>query len=462
MKTRKNSNEVKTSFVAEESFRDFFFSTVDKTFLNQMTYLLNRDDALTVMCNAYIDMYFNRHKLKYAPSREWWIRKTCQTSYRKCIRNKNLSLAHEYEETDVFPVLTDQEKMSLWTDIKKISDINTFAIIPTPYGSITIRERFKGFLRQISLYRLIKTVLLTSFIAAGVFTGLFLVVKVLPMFIEKNVKIPEREIYLSDDAYDGYFFMDTGYEIDESVFNETVADAQERGEQKRLEEEAAEIEREESSDSSEVSSLAELDSKYSMFLSRDPGTLIFSSDTVSKVNSYEVQSVEEAGSVGNSTAGTIEIGDEWLDNETSNVVSSLLSETMTDTEKLSVLYRYVCRYGSYGEPDKKLMGIAENASYFFKYRMGTSQNYASAFVALCRSAGYDCDVLLGSFVINSGESDEIKIPHYWCVVKVNGISYHFDPEADSNATGTGMRNYYFMAADGNLRWKLFCRDHIWE
>ena len=42
---------------------------------------------------------------------------------------------------------------------------------------------------------------------------------------------------------------------------------------------------------------------------------------------------------------------------------------------------------------------------------------------------------------------------------LNGMYYYFDCEADSDAFGTQVRDYYFMVTDGNAKWSVWNRDH---
>ena len=51
------------------------------------------------------------------------------------------------------------------------------------------------------------------------------------------------------------------------------------------------------------------------------------------------------------------------------------------------------------------------------------------------------------------------MPRYWNRISINGTDYYMDLEADSNSDGTEVRRYYFLAASGNPRWKVYNRDH---
>lgn len=463
-KREKNSSQTE-----RVNFRSFYFSTVEKAFEDEYTRCLNYQDTLTVLCDAYILMFETMDSLSRAPSVEWWARQCRNSAYKSCLRRKALNISHESAETDDFPKISTDDKFTLWSNIKKIGKVNAFMLMPVPYSVAgfkgVIKNTVQGFSprKKITIITVFCSVILTLIVSAGVYKYAVSFIKT-----DNNNYLDDEEIFLTDNMYKGFELSGVNYTVDYSLMDTIMENAAIRAGEKVKEDEeeearqqALEEERKNNRVSSEVTSTGKTLKKWDyLYLDRDPKDYV--ARTTTTPFTYSKIEIDADGSVGTAANTARFSGDQWLDKEVTNIVTQLARSELTDSNRLGALYSYICKYGRYGKPDRQFDTYVERAKYFYKYRIGTSAEYSAAFYALCAAAGYDCKIIEGYFTVDNGDDTKKYYKHEWVCITLNGIEYHFDPEADSNASGTKTNSHYFMAAKGNSRWELFCRDHQWN
>jgi len=450
------------------NFREFYFSTVEKAFQDEYTRCLNYEDTLTVLCDSYILMFETMDDLSSAPSIEWWIRNCRNSAYKSCLRRKALQIAHERDETDDFPSISNDDKFKLWDNIKKIGNVNTFMIMPVPYSVVgftgIIKNTIQGFSpkKKLTIITVFCSLILISVAAFSFYKY------VLPIITttDSNTYLEDEEIFLDSEMYSDYEFSSVKFNIDNTMMEEIMDNAAIRAEEKVKEDEleaeriaSLEEENRKNNSSKNTSSLLYIQKWDYSFMERDADDYV--PRTTTTPFTYDEVEVNAEGSVGTAANIVRYSGDEWLDKEVNNIVTQLINKDLNDIDRLGALYSYVCKYGRYGKPHEQLDTYIERAKYFYKYRIGTSAEYSAAFYALCSAAGYDCTIIEGYFTVDNKNGKKDWYKHEWVCITLNGIEYHFDPEADSNAKGTDVNTHYFMAAKGNSRWELFCRDHQW-
>ena len=163
--------------------------------------------------------------------------------------------------------------------------------------------------------------------------------------------------------------------------------------------------------------------------------------------------------IGNAAGTPVYTEDVDINAKLIEIINSVIKDDMSDFAKLKALYNYVGSHSTYQEYEISGEDQLSLLKDYFDHSGGTSQHYAAVMAALVEAAGYRCDVISGSFVLNRDTEFEREVRHYWNRMSLNGIVYYLDVEADSNADGTEVRDYYFMAADGNSRWDIYMRDH---
>lgn len=153
--------------------------------------------------------------------------------------------------------------------------------------------------------------------------------------------------------------------------------------------------------------------------------------------------------------------DGFTNAEIIKIVKQIITDDMSDFEAIEAIYNYVGENMLYTDI-KDEYDYEEFVAYFVEHGRGDSRHYSAAVCALCRAAGYECEVIAGGFVLNKNTEFERTVEHYWNKLTLGAIEYYLDVEADSNSDGTDVRHYYFMAADGNNKWDLFERDHYFD
>ena len=134
----------------------------------------------------------------------------------------------------------------------------------------------------------------------------------------------------------------------------------------------------------------------------------------------------------NQTVATVVLNNQSLQKQTEQILSSILTEDMNDTQRLYAIYKWVegnIYYdGNFTKADWETM-----ADTALKRRRGNCYAFYAASRALLTAAGYQSD--LASFPAEA---------HVWNRVYLNGAWYHFD-------TTTGWGGDRFLLTDDELR-----------
>ena len=119
-----------------------------------------------------------------------------------------------------------------------------------------------------------------------------------------------------------------------------------------------------------------------------------------------------------------------------------LSETASDEEKISAIYRYVCTHVQYDEIHRKnpYYHMKSTAYAALVNHRATCQGYCVLLYRMLRENGVDCRVVTGIGVDDGGEQ-----LHAWNIVKLDGRWYNLDATWD--AGGEEWR-YFLRGAEG--------------
>ena len=161
----------------------------------------------------------------------------------------------------------------------------------------------------------------------------------------------------------------------------------------------------------------------------------------------------------NSSKDPVFTADDAINDKLKVILEEILKDEMSDSERLWAIYYYVgthIRYESVSDRNDDQLALLR---YYFKHETGDSRHYSMLFKSLCNAAGYDCEMMKGRFVLNGDTEFRRDILHYWNRMRLNGMYYYYDCEADTDEFGTQVREYYFMATDGNIKWSVWNRDH---
>lgn len=396
-----------------ENFLQLYNRTCHRIYFYAYDLSGNTADADAVFRDAFIYMHQHIAELRSSKSLDAWQKECVEKAFRALLRSQLLKLVRD--EAPVFSassVLSEGRKEELWGLILKMSDIDPWRMVPIPGKSTifsVIADQTISDLRYMSIGDILKSVLLIFILVIAI---IFVIVIVVDFISSRSNEqtITSQEIFLDERYYSDY-------------------------------------------DLSSTSSLSqdELNSAYQ-------GALKYDVDDEGNRITHTAPA-----NIGN-TAGTPTYTDDPDINTTLiSTIDSIINDDLSDFDKLRAIYIYVGGYLEYreypSENSRDSVGILKDC---FEYRAGTSQHYAVFLSSLCCAAGYDCDVVKGIFYLNRGTEFEQAVEHYWCSLSLNGISYYLDIEADCDSTGTTVREYYFMAADGNSKWDIFERDHKWQ
>ncbi len=396
-----------------ENFLQLFNRTCHRIYFYAYDLCGNTDDADMIFRDAYIYMHQHIAELRSSKSVDSWQKECVETSFRALLRSQLLILVH-----DPVPVysasstLSENKKEELWNKIIKMADIDPWRMVPVPGKSTifsVIADQTISDLRYMSIGDILKSAALILILCAVVVGVIVIGIKLITSRTTEQTTTMQ-EIFLDERYYADY-------------------------------------------DLNIVSSLSpdELNSAYNDALKHD---------------------VDEEGNrithtapanIGNTAGTPVYTEDPDVNAKLIEIIESIITEDMSDFDKLRALYIYVggaLEYRSYPSDNPRTsIGILKDC---LEFRAGTSIHYATLLDALCDAAGYNCRVVSGIFYLNRGTEFEQAIEHHWCSISLNGIIYHLDIEADCDSSGTTVREYYFLAADGNAKWDIFERDHKWQ
>ncbi len=368
----------------------------------------NRKDAELIMRDAYIYMFEHIAELRNAESVEKWQEECTQKAFRGLLRSRLLVLVDDGSIYTMSSNISESLKEDIWERITKTADIDPWRLIPIP-GKSTIfsvmADQTMSDMRYMTPLDIFKSAVLIMFIVvASLAVIIFGVIYVRDM--RAGMLDPMEEVFMDERVYDQFIITEA-----------------------------------ESVDYDEVASL-------------------FDQASLLDVNEEGVHiEYKFPATIGNTAGSPTYTEDVEINSKLITIINSVITDDMSNFEKLKALYDYVGSHSTYQEYEMSGEDQLSLLRDYFAYNGGTSQHYSAVLAALIEAAGYRCEVISGSFVINRDTEFERSVRHYWNRMSINGIVYFLDVEADSNADGTEVRDYYFMAADGNSRWDIYSRDH---
>ncbi|MBQ9900802.1 MAG: hypothetical protein IJM51_00225 [Clostridia bacterium] len=388
-----------------ETFMQFYNRTCDRVFGYAFERCLNRADTMIVCREAFIDMYFDISDLRTAPNVDYWQRKQVDKTLRYLVRKNRLSLIHEKTLADIPDSLTADEKEDLWRRINRTIDIDPWRLVPVP-GRTSVftvladqAASDMSYMSPLDIAKAAGIVLLIFAMIGGAGFGAYCF-----LFRGSSGGVEAmEEIFLDERSYDAYNEESRVRVTDEDI-NRLIREA---------------------------------------FGGLDDEGGLSSHSAVTR----------------NSSKEPVYTADDAINDRLKVILDEILTDEMSDTERLWAIYYYVgthIRYETVSDRSEEQLKLLR---YYFKHQTGDSRHYAMLFQSLCNAAGYDCEMIKGRFVLNGDTEFRRDILHYWNRMRLNGMYYYYDCEADTDEFGTQVREYYFMATDGNTKWSVWNRDH---
>ncbi len=156
---------------------------------------------------------------------------------------------------------------------------------------------------------------------------------------------------------------------------------------------------------------------------------------------------------------------EYVSTVADTVLAEIITEGMSDIEKLRAVYDYIITNTYFTAPIGtelwQYRSSSQNPPTYVETRalspmlfgLGTCEDYASAFVVLARKLGFESEYVFGLTVSLEGD----YIDHAWAVVKVDDEWYHVDPQLEDDVIRNDIiKNRYFMRSDA-----VMIADHRW-
>ena len=141
--------------------------------------------------------------------------------------------------------------------------------------------------------------------------------------------------------------------------------------------------------------------------------------------------------------------DTVIDTKVQEVLAQVVKPEMDNYDKLLACYKWIIDNSFYkydgftgswnntnvsysNNRDRQVVSFAKTIICGVNgQRYGTCINYGSAMVVFARALGFEAYRVGGETL----RADNSYGEHYWCVIKINGIWYNFDPQnADNNWT----------------------------
>lgn len=148
-------------------------------------------------------------------------------------------------------------------------------------------------------------------------------------------------------------------------------------------------------------------------------------------------------------------GFEPCDRQVMYTLSQITTPEMSTYAKVQACYDWLivnCRYGYLDEftaPNFPEEEGATRAMDMLVYKIGACDDYSCAFAAMMRALGLNCYTVYGQ----TSRADGGYTGHIWCVIKINGVDYVFDPQVEDN-----------IARGGDVYYYRFCKtyDEVYE
>ena len=157
-----------------------------------------------------------------------------------------------------------------------------------------------------------------------------------------------------------------------------------------------------------------------------------------------------------------------IDDMIDGIFSEILTDGMSNSEKVQACYDYLaqnCTYGYdgykavsidgyYSDEDKE---IAEFSYCILKDQLGTCENFSAAFVVMMRRLGYEANQIYGDVAMSAGGYDG----HYWADVEIDGKHYLFDPQVERNCLGEDKAvMHYFFGMDPENNYSMYRYNYM--
>lgn len=139
-------------------------------------------------------------------------------------------------------------------------------------------------------------------------------------------------------------------------------------------------------------------------------------------------------------------GDEEIDEYAKELLAEIVTDGMTQEERLHAAYDHVRDNFSYLRRNYYEKGHTgwelEDARIMFRTKRGNCYNYTAAFWALARQLGYDARTI-------SGDVGWSGSPHGWVEIDFEGVPYIYDAELEMSYRRKGVYyyNFYCMSYD---------------
>ena len=151
--------------------------------------------------------------------------------------------------------------------------------------------------------------------------------------------------------------------------------------------------------------------------------------------------------------GRYTTGNTELDTLLADAVAGVVTDDMTQLEKLRAVYDYAKETFGYlgiGAVDTSKEGWEiEQATNMLKNKRGNCYSWSSVFTYLARQVGFDAHAIAGTGVSPKG-SESV---HAWTEITIDGVAYTFDPQIESVYASRYGENYdLFMKEYGEAEW----------
>ena len=147
--------------------------------------------------------------------------------------------------------------------------------------------------------------------------------------------------------------------------------------------------------------------------------------------------------------------DPAIDTKVQEVLAQVVKPDMDNYDKLLACYKWIINHayykydgytGSWNNTNVAYANLRDKQVVSFAKpiicgingeQYGTCINYGAAMVVFARALGFDAYRVGGETI----RSDNGYGEHYWCVIKINGIWYNFDPQNADNSWADPMRYF---------------------
>lgn len=149
-----------------------------------------------------------------------------------------------------------------------------------------------------------------------------------------------------------------------------------------------------------------------------------------------------------------------------DTLSGILTDGMTDYERLAAVYRHLVIHTAFfnepvgtdiwryrGDPDNLPTAVEIRSISPLLFMVGSCEDYAAAFVTLCDRMGFEARYVPGL----TYSVDGVLVDHAWAMVRLDGQWYHADPQLEDNVIRNAVLRYrYFLKSDEQMK-----TDHRW-